>query len=164
MYDRLPLHIVEGQPDNDICKGVCLSVISSKGEQILGLLLEETDTSIKIAYPTRCFMEEHPDGTMSFDTVPYTKLPYLTVYKSSPIIKVPIHAESEFFYYEYLTDTVTDSEDFRSLLTDHGFDPDKSQEYYIQRHIDIEPYCDLLQDEDDDRSTEISTTGEKVIH
>lgn len=164
MYDRLPLYIVEGQPDNEICKGVCLSVISSKGEQILGLLLEETDLYVKLAYPTRCFMEEGPDGSLSFDVVSYTKLPYITVFKSSPIIKVPIHAESEFFYYEYLADNITDNEDFKCLLEQHGFNPEKSEEYYIRRHMEVEPFCDLIQEDDEDISGDVIVTGEKVVH
>lgn len=140
-----------------------MSFISAKGEQILGLLLEETDQHIKIAYPTRCFMEEQEDGSLVFEVAQYTKLPYLTVFKSSPFIKVPIHAESEYFFYEYLTDHITDSEDFETLLVEHGFDPVRSQEYYIQRHVEVEPHCDLLQEEDG-YIEEISASGEKVIH
>lgn len=136
---------------------------TGKGEQLLGLLLEETEQHVVLGFPARCYMQELEDGGVAFEAVPYTKLPYLTVQKTTPFIKVPIHAESEYFYYEYVANNIVDDKDFSSLMGRYGFDPVLSQEYYLNRHVEVEPYCDLLSDEEV-IIEDVSSEGEKVIH
>ena len=146
MYDRIPLKIIENTPNEGICLGRCF-ILSLKSDQILGLLLQETDTEYVIGYPSKCFLGEDESGESVYEMVPYTKLPVIRVAKTSAPVTVPLHAESEYSFYEYLVNNISESKDFSHILESYGYDANKSTEYYLQRYFKIKKYCDKVDSE-----------------
>ncbi len=140
MYDRLPLDILELDVKEDICVGRCF-LLANKKDQILGLLLEDTDTHITLGYPSRCYVGEDDKGKSTYEVVPYTRLPTITLPKQACPIVAPLHAESEYNFYNYLVNNIAPSQDFSTLLTKYEFDPVASCEHYLQRFFRVEDYC-----------------------
>jgi hypothetical protein len=119
-------------------------VISEKKDQLLGLLLQETETHYIVGYPSRCFSGDDDLGNPTYTVIPYSRLPYVTLSKQSCSLVAPLHAECEYYFYKYICDTSIDNRDFKYLLTKHGFDSDLSKDHYSKRALKVKRYCDSI--------------------
>ena len=101
--------------------------------QVLGITLEEGSDYVLVGFPSKIVVGNDGLGNQKAIVSPYTNLPYLKIYKYTLRSPVPLHAEAEFLYYEYLINKILIHNDAKKLLQRYGYCPDISTDFYLER-------------------------------